>query len=430
MIGTPVLGAAANAADPLPVPYPAGVTADGILVIFVSNQNGTPAPAGWTQLAQPTTTAVFGGAFWKPAVGGESGSVSVASGGLSVHARMVWFPGVDSTSPEDVETVTVVNASTSATTSSIPTQTPVTNGAMAVTFGAAASNQATATPPTGYTEIDDAGGTQRAMEVAYKPNMIADIATGTRVVTFGPASRNAGVGIMLRPAVEAKIAGPIALGTTTTAAASSSTTLTTTATAVVGAFVLVRLAFGGNVSPNTWTCTDSAGNTYLPVHDITSGITSRPRETMFMSKLTTELPAGGTITTTVPSQQTGVMAADWWSGVAAIVDDEASMTGSAGATRNYTITTTNSDDLVIASMVFGGASSVTSQPAGWTALPSGSTAVTNTLFSAYQIVTSTGTFSWNPTMSTERVVAHGIAAFTADVGTGAREFIPDFGFPL
>jgi hypothetical protein len=114
---------------------------------------------------------------------------------------MFAFRGVDTVNPFDVADAYFHSDGAAVTSYDIPTQTPVTDQAAAIihTWSNTAATQ-TWTPPSGYTEVWDSGGTACQQEVAYKL-ALSIAATGTRsAVRSGTGTKGGGMGVILRPA--------------------------------------------------------------------------------------------------------------------------------------------------------------------------------------------------------------------------------------
>lgn len=171
-------------ATSLNVGYAGTPSAGNLMVLFMIDQrDGNPAwqtPSGWS--AGPNTTALS--VFWKIAVGGESGSVTVTKNGSSGECGgvMLLFSGADATTP-----ILVSNVSASSLT--VSTMTPSVANTLWCWFagstdfsgsvGSAFSNYAMATNNPTWTERDDNGRAgQIAMGVATSTIRTQTTATG------------------------------------------------------------------------------------------------------------------------------------------------------------------------------------------------------------------------------------------------------------
>jgi prepilin-type N-terminal cleavage/methylation domain-containing protein len=194
-----------------------------------------------------------------------------------------------------------------------------------------------------------------------------------------------------------------------------------------GDSVIVRLMQRG-VSGGAVGASDSRGNTYSADVD---AINIDQREVLFRSYMTTALVGGDTITVTFPSASTseGVVADDftgltppWASGAL----DATGTGGGNSSTPSASATTSNGKDLLI-----GGVSNASNlsgtQPSGWTALtnqtPScgGGASGNATNLGGYAVVSSPGTYAYNPTLSSNARWADGIAAYKANPTLGVQQ---------
>jgi PKD repeat protein len=207
VVGTPVLGTLVEdaAVTTTNVPYPAGITANQLLVAFMSHGAITTAtnPSGWTQVYNSVRGALQP-ALWvgiKTATGTESGSLAVVHPSAVAMGRMMRVPNVNVANPQDA-TATTIQVATASTTTVLPTL--ATNHAGTLLVAIAAQNSGTANASTcastGATWTEDADrntGTRAA--TMWHSARGASGGTGDVTITWSGAATSHGVLIALRP---------------------------------------------------------------------------------------------------------------------------------------------------------------------------------------------------------------------------------------
>lgn len=218
-----VLAATGTAADnftnqtTLNVPYPAGISADDFLLMYVSAGSTITAPGGvWLAFGSAavfTTTNAQLMVVYTLATGSESGSVAITTASTTSHGRMFRYTGVDTTTPLDVAST---NVSINAQPINITGITTVTNGAMVCAFGGHANRTTTYTQTAGaptMTEQDDcvqASGANAGRSACHYSDVLATAgATGTVTLNGSASARGLGVLGALRPAGTASALPPI-----------------------------------------------------------------------------------------------------------------------------------------------------------------------------------------------------------------------------
>jgi predicted ribosomally synthesized peptide with SipW-like signal peptide len=159
---------------------------------------------------------------------------------------------------------------------------------------------------------------------------------------------------------------------------------------------------------------DSKGNSYqLTVNHINSQI----RASIYRAYITAPLAAGDTITLTHPDIDSTAIGVTEFRGVDAGAPDQTAANGGGGTNPSASVTTTNANDLVVGVVVHDEFNSSTN-PGGWAVLPT----ITQdcgvppphtllTLLGGYRIESSTGTFTYDPTLGTFRTWADLVAAY-------------------
>ena len=193
------------------------------------------------------------------------------------------------------------------------------------------------------------------------------------------------------------------VGTADCGGASDSVTVPASGVAA-GDTLIVRAAYRdrGSIAFAT-SVSDSAGNAYQ--RDLND--TQNPvRGEVWSAYVATPLAAGDTITVTHPDLDGNSMAVSEFRGVDAIgrVDQAGSNSGNS-QNPSASVTTTNGNDLIIGSVAHDANDTTITQPGGWNALPSVGTDcgippphTLITLHGAYRIVSSTGTYTYDPTL--------------------------------
>jgi hypothetical protein len=216
-IGVPRLGAAvskSSGSTTLAVPYPIGASAPvaGDYMVIMLGMNITTlaaVPSGWDDVYTrgPGGTAPLLRIYSRRAVGGETGSVSCAIGGISstpVQGRMVVLSDVDTATPLDVS-VQAFEATTAAVTISVPSFDVVTAAATLLGVALQASATGTWNPPVNpapWTELHDAAPLTPKMEIAYLAGVTPG-ATGTLGFTSTGSAKGIAAVLALRPTVVA-----------------------------------------------------------------------------------------------------------------------------------------------------------------------------------------------------------------------------------
>lgn len=153
--------------DQIIIAFPGGIQDNDVAYIAVghaeSDANAWNTPAGWviptslTEVATGGTPAsVPGLSIFRRVLSGDSGSVTITNAGVNVSgivAQMIVYRGVDTTTPEDVVSVTSTGASGDPDPASITT---ANNNAVVLSFAFMDDGDQTApTPPASYTAILD-----------------------------------------------------------------------------------------------------------------------------------------------------------------------------------------------------------------------------------------------------------------------------------
>lgn len=160
---------------------------------------------------------------------------------------------------------------------------------------------------------------------------------------------------------------------------------------------------------------DSKGNAYTvdanSIHE--SGL---QRSTIFSAYIATALVSGNTITVSFPFAASSAVVVDEFSGIAQTGRLDASGTRNGqNSTPSVSVTTTRADDVVVGA-VSAATNTTFTQPAGWTPLTSQSVSCggapgDSLNLGAYQIPSSTGTYSYNPTLSSSQRWAAAAVAY-------------------
>jgi hypothetical protein len=201
----------------------------------------------------------------------------------------------------------------------------------------------------------------------------------------------------------------------TTSCGATTQTVTVPAGGVpAGHTLIVRV---GNRSTNTGaiTATDSRGNTYTVDADVASTLA---RSVVLSAYIATPLLQNDTITVTQPSATSSSMAVAEFSGIASSnrVNASGSATGNGGS-PSVNLTTTNATDMIYGALATQGNPAVTN-PAPWSThanlnISCGGAPGATTNSGAYQVVSSTGTYTYTPTIGTVQDWAATIVAYKA-----------------
>lgn len=244
-IGAPVAGTLAEnatAATSTPVPYPAGISAGDLLLMWVAVSVATAPnlPAGWTSIVSGSsgTGSQSPAARWyyKIATGSETGNQTVTHSNATSRGLMWRISGVDTTTPIDVvgtHTAAAIGAAT--THPGVTTTMPDTQVWASAMKNLSAGSYPTVTSPFTMTEVVDDGTPYPTTQVSYL-TWSGSGATGT--FTFGSdTSVRAGYDVFaLRPAAPATLSG--------TAAASSGAAGTLQVSSISGAAAATSQASG------------------------------------------------------------------------------------------------------------------------------------------------------------------------------------------
>jgi hypothetical protein len=173
--------------------------------------------------------------------------------------------------------------------------------------------------------------------------------------------------------------------------------------------LILRLALRGTTAAAV-TATDSGGNTYTVDRDVLNG---DQRAVVLHGRVTTGLTSGNTITVNFPSSTGAGLVADEFSNVAAGAADASGAGTGTSAAPSAPVTTTNASDLLIGAVSASGALTA-GQPSGFTALTAQSLAcgpLTNV--GGRRLVSTTGAFSYSPTLSASGTWAAALVAYKA-----------------
>ena len=159
---------------------------------------------------------------------------------------------------------------------------------------------------------------------------------------------------------------------------------------------------------------DSQGNAYqLDVNQIQAPV----RASIYRAFITAPLAAGDTITLTHPDIDSTAIAVTEFRGVDAGAPDQVAANGGGGTDPTASVTSTNANDLLIGVVAHDEFNSKTN-PAGWAVLPT----VTEdcgvppphtllSLYGGYRIESSTGSFTFDPTLGTYRTWVDEVVAY-------------------
>lgn len=286
-IGTPTVGTVTERPSEATtaVPYPTVVGVGDCLVLWGSLNSSSPTsttlPAGWTQVVQATNTggtvapSIFV-AIRPNAAGTEGGTSLTVTHGNSVSIwQILSFPGVDTTTPQDVAASTS-DTTTGSTSITTPGVTVATTGAALVYVVAAGGTATTATPPTGYTETGDRSTGSRFAECSYRLGA-ATGATGSVTATASVSAKSLGVLLALRPATAAVKQG--------SATGSSSWLGSATGQAILAGAAAGVLVWSGVASGTTTTTGTATGTTAYVGTATGTSVAPLPRVTRTASAL-------------------------------------------------------------------------------------------------------------------------------------------------
>ena len=232
-------------------------------------------------------------------------------------------------------------------------------------------------------------GTTSGSHTIFAIGSAGDVAS--RAVTVGPAF--------------VKNIGQSSCGTT-------SATVTVPAAGVAAQnTVILRLALRGTTAPAV-TASDSRGNTYSVDRDVLNG---NQRVVILHARVTTALTSGNTITVNFPSSTSSGLVADEFANVASGAADASGAGTGTSANPSAPVTTISNPSLLIGAVSSTGQLTAT-QPSGFTALTAQSLAcatVQLTNVGGRRLVTTTGAYSYAPTLSASGTWAAAVVAYKA-----------------
>jgi hypothetical protein len=201
------------------------------------------------------------------------------------------------------------------------------------------------------------------------------------------------------------------LGTATCGGAASSITVPGGGVAA-GNTVVVVVVLRGAATAGPVTVTDTRGNAYVVDVDFTN---SNIRKVILSGRAATALQAGDALTVTHPDDDAEAVAALEFSGIREPRLDTAAADGGLSAAPLVTATTGNDNDLLVGAVGNVGNRSYTEATA-WTTVadvPTNCGGGTGrlTLHAAYRLVSSVGSWAYNPTLNANDRWAAGIAAY-------------------
>ncbi len=190
----------------------------------------------------------------------------------------------------------------------------------------------------------------------------------------------------------------------------------------VGHAVIVSFAVDPRVGAIT--CTDSKGNTYTADVDVANGAaTNGVRAVAFSTVVSSALLPGDIITVTHPNTKDRALSANEFSGFPGgiVVDQTATGTGNDASPITAAATTTVANELLLGTVTVEARGETFAPGASYTALPSiESNAGTGTrrvgVFSEYRIVSATGTYVADGTLSSADPWAAGLVAYRTPCG--------------
>lgn len=182
------------------VPYPSGISAGGLLRLWLANVISTAvptAPPGWTLLATSNVRSDnYGYLFVRSASGTESGNVAVAMGAASTWAAIMTFEAATH------DQISTASDATDGTTLVIPTITPTVADCAELAFVSNCTRPGTDTPgmtaPAGWNEEKDVQSNHASLnniEVGLYSKQLAGqagVAQGTAVIAV-PGNAHSGL---------------------------------------------------------------------------------------------------------------------------------------------------------------------------------------------------------------------------------------------
>src|SRR4051794_35137932 len=174
-----------------------------------------------------------------------------------------------------------------------------------------------------------------------------------------------------------------------------------------GNTLIVRVGLYDRNPMGSPSVTDSQGNSYQMDVNQTSTNSHTFREVVFSAYVATALAAGDTITVSHPTVDSPSMAVTEFRGIEQVASvDQTGSNAGIGGSPTASLTTNQNYDLVIGSAVSEDNSTVSQPGGGWNALPSvfpdcgvPQPHTQSSLYGAYRIEASTGTFTYDPTVS-------------------------------
>lgn len=195
----------------------------------------------------------------------------------------------------------------------------------------------------------------------------------------------------------------------------TSNTVTVPASGVAaGHTLIVRLSYRSSDVTGVVTATDSKLNVYTADAD---GSQISVRTMIFSANVAAALAAGDTIRVSFPSASASSVVVDEFSGIAATLRlDAAGANGGTSTTPSTSLTSSNPNDLLYGAVSVGNFAAVTN-PAGWVGTSNtigcGGAPGNMDFGGAYRIVSSAGTYTYNPTLATSQRWAADVVAYKA-----------------
>lgn len=213
------------------------------------------------------------------------------------------------------------------------------------------------------------------------------------------------------------IGTPVSLGNNT--GSTPTLTITTTANAPIGTVIFVAVGYANTT--DVITVTDTNGNSYTKDKEMSSGAT---RALIFRSvALTSQLNSGATITVNNPGGPNIGASAYHVTGLATSPIDVIS-TGASGSSTTPTdsVTTLNAVDIVFGLTNYNSAPTYTPPGGSWNTLTA-ATVNDGTIRWSYQIVASTNTYTFNPTLGTSQSWDAFVASYKGAATGGPPELM-------
>jgi PKD repeat protein len=354
--GASVQSVSTAAVGSVSIPRPAGVVAGDVLIAQFTADDGpsvTTVPAGWAPVVAPLSVNARATVFAYYKVAGSAEPASYAWG-LSTpvkwNAGMTAFSGVDAGNPFESAASTASNLGANSASLTVPGVTTATAGAMLVGGVGMNSSSATVTPPAGWTENWE-GTAAQVSESARQPRPTAG-PTGNATWTFSTGVISAGWLRALRPAAggETPPPDPVAPVSSFTASAESGT-----------APLAVSFTDTSTQSPTAWAWNFGDGGT---------SSVQNPSHTFAAGTHTVTLTASNAAGTGTTATRTITVTAPTGGGGGITVGQSTQAVSTATVP---TVTVPRPDgvvagDVLIAQFTADDAPTVTTVPAGWTAV--------------------------------------------------------------